>query len=78
MRGQLNPPGRRHSEVAEQLAVEFAGLLPRGAIYAEVEVAEHELRGQVPPGSLDEMLHQLAGQRLRECAEGTTVTTGRS
>ena len=54
------------SAASERLAVEFTGVLPRAAIDAEVRVAELELRGQVPAGSLDEMLHRLAGHRLRE------------
>jgi hypothetical protein len=66
MRGPLDRTGRR--EVARRLAVEFDGLLPQAAVDAEVEAAEIELRGQIPPGSLDEMLHRLAGHRLRERA----------
>jgi hypothetical protein len=66
MRGPLDHAGRQ--EVARRLTVEFDGVLPRVAVEAEVEAAEPELRGQVPPGSLDEMVHRLAGQRLRERA----------
>jgi hypothetical protein len=44
-------------------------VLPRVAVEAMVEEAAAELRGQVPPGSLDEMVHRLAGYRLRETVE---------
>lgn len=57
-------PGRL--AVARQLALEFDGVLSPFTIVAEVVAAESDLRGQVPSGSLDEMLHRLAGQRLRE------------
>lgn len=52
--------------VCRQLSAEFAGILPHVIVEAEVAAAEAELRGQVPPGSLDELLHRLAGHRLRE------------
>jgi len=68
MRRHPNLRGARHSKVAEYLALEFDGLLSQVAVEAEVEAAELELRGQVPAGSLEEMLHRLAGQRLRERA----------
>jgi hypothetical protein len=66
MRGR--PGAGRPSVVARQLSVEFDGVLPRGIVEAEVAAAAEELRGQVPPGSLDELLHRLAGHRLRERA----------
>jgi hypothetical protein len=65
MRRPIDPA--RH-EVVRQLSAEFHGVLSPFTIAAEVVAAESELRGQVPPGSLDEMLHRLAGQRLRELA----------
>jgi hypothetical protein len=65
----MRPPVEaRRLEVVRQLAVEFDGVLSPFAVAAEVIAAEAELRGQVPPGSLDEMLHRLVGQRLRELA----------
>ena len=54
--------------IARQLAAEFDGIAP-AAVEAEVEEAAAELRGQVPAGSLDEMVHRLAGYRLRETVE---------
>jgi hypothetical protein len=60
--------GGRGSAVGRQLSAEFDGILPRVIVEAEVAVAEAELRGQVPSGSLDELLHRLAGHRLRERA----------
>jgi hypothetical protein len=68
MQGDLDRPVARPSDVLEQLEVEFAGIVPPAAVGAVVRAAERELRGQVPPGSLDEMLHRLAGHRLRERA----------
>jgi hypothetical protein len=58
----------RQSAVARQLSVEFDGVLPHCIVEAEVAAAEEELRGQVPLGSLDELLQRLAGHRLRERA----------
>lgn len=54
--------------VADRLVAEFAGAVPPVVVRAVVEDAAAELRGQVPPGGLQEMLHRLAGQRLRERA----------
>jgi hypothetical protein len=62
---QAGTPGA----IARQLALEFDDVLPRVAVEAMVEEAAAELRGQVPPGSLDEMVHRLAGYRLRETVE---------
>ena len=56
------------TKVTEHLAVQFDGLHPRATVEAEVEAAELELRGQVPPGSLDELIHRLVEHRLRERA----------
>lgn len=60
--------GPTRAVIARQLAQEFDGLSP-AAVEAMVEEAAAELRGQVPAGSLDEMLHRLARYRLRETAE---------
>jgi hypothetical protein len=60
--------GPTRAVIARQLAEEFDGLAP-AAVEAVVEEAVTELRGQVPPGSLDELVHRLAGYRLRETAE---------
>jgi hypothetical protein len=65
MRRPLSPAGRR-SELTRRLAVEYDGVLPQVTVEAEVRAAETELRGQVPAGSLDEMIHRLAGYRLAE------------
>ncbi|HYH30439.1 MAG TPA: hypothetical protein VD903_08645 [Pseudonocardia sp.] len=66
MRGQGNGSAGRHREIATRLALEYAGVLSPGAVAAEVRAAERDLLGQVPAGSLDELLHRLAGQRLAE------------
>jgi hypothetical protein len=55
--------------VAEQLMAEFAGVLPVEVVEAAVRSAEQELRGQVPKDSLEELVHRLAGYRLRERLE---------
>jgi hypothetical protein len=54
------------SRVAVDLAAEFAGLLPLDTVTAEVATAERDLRGQVVPAALAEMLHRLADHRLQE------------
>lgn len=60
--------GPAQAAIARQLAQELDGL-PPAAVEAEVEEAVAELRGQVPPGSFDELVHRLAGYRLRQTAE---------
>jgi hypothetical protein len=60
--------GPTRAAIARQLAQEFDGL-STAAVEAEVEEAAAELRGQVPAGSFDELVHRLAGYRLRETAE---------
>jgi hypothetical protein len=67
----LSPVDPGRLDVVRQLTLEFAGVLPPFAIAAEVVAAESELRGQVPGGSLDEMLHRLVAQRLRELVGAT-------
>jgi hypothetical protein len=69
MLGSVNPLSGRHREIADRLAAEFEGVLPQIAVDVEVRAAELELRGQVPAGSLDEMVHRLAAHRLHERAE---------
>jgi hypothetical protein len=63
MRRPVSPRGGR-SELTRLLSAEYDGLLSQTTVEAEVQAAEVELRGQVPPGSLDEMVHRLAGYRL--------------
>ena len=65
---QVLPGTGRRDAVARRLTAEFDGVLPCVIVEAEVAAAEAELRGQVPPGSLDELLHHLAGYRLRQRA----------
>ncbi len=60
--------GPTRAGVARRLAEEFDGLA-LAAVEAMVEEAAAELRGQVPSGSFDEMVHRLAGYRLRETVE---------
>lgn len=67
MRRPVSPGGGR-SELTRRLSVEYHGVLSQMTVDAEVRAAEVELRGQVPLGSLDEMVHRLAGYRLSERA----------
>ncbi len=59
--------------VAGLLDVEFAGVLPGTVIRHEVGVAARELSGQVPAGAFEELMHRLAGQRLRQRRAGGSV-----
>jgi hypothetical protein len=68
MPGSVIPLSDQQYEVADRLAAEFEGVIPHALVDVEVGVAELELRGQVPAGSLDEMIHRLVEHRLRERA----------
>jgi hypothetical protein len=57
-------------DLVERQVAEFSRTLSRAVVEAEVERAERELRGQVPPGALEEMLHRLVRCRLRQRARG--------
>ncbi|MFR9805477.1 hypothetical protein ACL02T_24800 [Pseudonocardia sp. RS010] len=50
----------------QPLAEEFAEIVPTWLVQAEVRRAESDLRGQVPGGSLPELVHRLARERLRQ------------
>jgi hypothetical protein len=63
------PRAGMRAGTARRPALEFDGVLPSAAVEATVEQAAAELRGQVPPGSVDELVHRLAAHRLRETAE---------
>lgn len=63
-------PRNGADRVAGLLGREFAGVLPRTVVRHEVVVAERELRGQVPAGALEELMHRLAAQRLRQRCDG--------
>lgn len=52
--------------VAAHMASEFGGAVPPTLVAAVVRDAERDLRGQVIPGALGEMLHRLAAVRLQE------------
>ena len=54
--------------VLAELVRSFAGQLPRRVVADEVDRAARELRGQVPPGSLAELMHRLAAHRLGRLA----------
>jgi hypothetical protein len=60
--------GADREDVTDRLVADFAGAFPPVVVRTVVEDAKAELSGQVPMGSLQEMLHHLAGQRLRERA----------
>lgn len=63
---ELDSAGR--DDVTDRLVADFAGAVPPIVVRTVVEDAKAELSGQVPVGGLQEMLHHLAGQRLRERA----------
>lgn len=67
MRRPLSPAGRR-DELTRRPAAEYDSVLPRETAEAEIRAAEVELRGQVPPGSLDGMIRRPAGYRHNERA----------
>lgn len=52
------------ADVAERLMVTYDGIVPLRMVTNVVLEAARDLRGQVPPGALAEMLHQLAHHRL--------------
>ena len=52
--------------VTAHLASEFGGAVPPTLVAVVVRDAERDLRGQVVPGALGEMLHRLAAVRLQE------------
>lgn len=54
------------SAVARHLATEYSGLLPADVVQTEVHIAERDLRGQVRPESMGELLYQLASYRLHQ------------
>lgn len=51
-------------DVAQRLMAEFDGILPKRQVARTVLQAVADLDGQVPPGALPQMLHQLAHHRL--------------
>lgn len=55
----------RRRGVVEELVADFAGVLPAPVVAAAVRDARRELHGQVPDGAMDELVHRLAGHRLR-------------
>lgn len=63
-----NPPLGPDSAVVAELTLAFAGRLPHRVIADEVGRAARELHGQVPTGSLAELLHRLAVHRLDRLA----------
>ena len=66
----MSAPARGHgtelTAVTDRLVIEFADVMPRGVVEAEVAAADRELRGQVPTGAMAEMLHRLVAARLEE------------
>jgi hypothetical protein len=66
----MSAPARGHGSeltaVTDRLVIEFADVVPRGAVEAEVAAADRELRGQVPTGAMAEMLHRLVAVRIGE------------
>jgi hypothetical protein len=52
--------------VTDHMAAEFGEIVPPALVAAVVRDAECDLRGQVAPGALGEMLHRLAAVRLQE------------
>jgi hypothetical protein len=64
------PSSSATAELTEHFNREFTPELDPDVVEAEVATAERELRGQVPPGSLEELMHRLVGWRLRQRAGG--------
>jgi hypothetical protein len=62
--------------VTADMASEFGGAVPPTLVAAVVRDAERDLRGQVVPGALGEMLHRLAAVRLRELTRRPGVPDG--
>lgn len=75
MSTDVESPTGTLGQVCEMLVREFVGCLDERTVRFEVSSAERELRGQVPPGSVEEMAHRLAAHRLRQrCqASGSSV-----
>ena len=60
---------------AERLATVFA-TLPAAVVTEVVRLAERDLRGQVGPEALAELLERLAAHRLAELVESAAPWTG--
>ena len=72
-----NAPADEHvSRTTEQLALEFAGIVPRANLERIVRAAKQDLEGQVVPTALDEMLHRLAHYRLTELTASASASPG--
>ena len=69
MTASWSTPEHGSAQLSAHLVDEYAGVLRRPVVEAEVAAAARELRGQVPPGSLAEMLHRLVAYRLLERVE---------
>lgn len=63
-------PDARIGRVCEMLTIEFVGRLDERVVRSEVALAERELRGQAPPGAVDELTHRLAAHRLSQRCAG--------
>lgn len=61
----------------ERLVREFHGRVTADTVAAEIEIAERELRGQVPTGALDEMVHRLVAYRLHHAEHPATSGAAR-
>jgi hypothetical protein len=68
MPADLHSPPDCVAAVTDDLAAEFAGRLPFDVVSEEVATAECDLRGQVSPPALAELLHRLAEHRCHERA----------
>lgn len=68
-------PGGR-AWVSADVLWRFRGFLPDPVVEAAVAKAAGELRGQVPPGAFDELLHRLVAYRLRELASAVGRKVG--
>jgi hypothetical protein len=62
------PTGALDAVIAH-MAAEYAGVVPTPLVVAVVRDAERDLRGQVVPAALGEMLHRLAAFRLHEITQ---------
>jgi hypothetical protein len=63
--------------VTAHMTSEFGEAVPPALVAAVVRDAERDLRGQVVPGSLREMLHRLAAIRIHEAEARGPAGSGR-
>jgi hypothetical protein len=58
--------------VTEHMTSTYGAIVPPAFVAAVVREAERDLRGQVVPGALGEMLHRLVAVRLEDLVRAGT------